>query len=82
MGAVASILICAPIGRGGTGRPLLVEVFGDEAHPKKPLYWIGGFSLVGGIIGVFTVPWWQRPWYKYERLRLGKKKDEDDTHVA
>ena len=84
LGAIASLLICAPIGGGGTGdsRPLLVWVFGDAANPQKPLYWIGGFSFVGGIIGVLTVPWWQRPWYKYEKLRLEKDKPDGDTRLS
>ena len=82
IGAVASILICAPIGRHEGSHPLLVWVVGDEAHPHRLLYWLGAWSLVGALISVFTTAYWQTPWYKYERLRLKQDKPVDDTRLS
>ena len=34
----------------------------DNTH--VPLIWLGLCGLVGGIVGVLTVPRWQTPWYR------------------
>jgi hypothetical protein len=64
LGVLASILICAPMGHQAARRPLLLWVFGDEAHPHRPLYWISTWSFLGGIIAALTIPKWQTPWYR------------------
>ena len=75
LGVLASILICAPISRYAARRPLLLWVFGDEAHPRRPYYWFGAWSLGGALIAVFRIPHWQTPWYKGIR-------DSDDDNAA
>jgi hypothetical protein len=70
LGALVGFLICAPVGRRAGGRPLIVWVLGDEAHPRRPYYWFGAWSLLGGIIAAFTVPRWQTPWHKRDSLNL------------
>ena len=79
MGSIASILVCAPA-RSGGAHPLLLWIFGDEGHPKRPFYWIGGWALAGGIVAILTTPHWQTPWYKYERLHFDDK--EKDNKAA
>ncbi len=39
---------------------------------RGPLIWLAICGLVGGLIAVFTTPYWQTPWYKGVRMR-----DED-----
>lgn len=79
LGALASILICAPVGRKysqhmGTNQ-LLLWVTGDAAHPHRFLYWVLAWSLGGAIIAMFTIPYWQTPWYKRERLKFDQRKE-------
>jgi hypothetical protein len=61
-GVIIGFLVCIPMSRTASGYyPLLVWLFGDQAHPHR---WVLLWSLVGGIIGVLTTPRWQTPWYK------------------
>jgi hypothetical protein len=80
IGAIASLLICAPLGRASARRPLLLRIFGDAAHPKRPYYWIGAWSLAGGIMAALTIPRWQTPWHKYKRWNPDA--EDNDIHVA
>ncbi len=78
MGALASILICFP-GRRSVKHPLLLWLAGDEDHPHRFAYWVCAWSLLGGIIGMITIPPWQTPWYKYERLQFDEENKKDDA---
>jgi hypothetical protein len=61
-GVIIGFLVCTPLSGAATRYyPLLVWLFGDQAHPHR---WVLLWSLVGGIIGVLTTPRWQTPWYK------------------
>lgn len=70
LGAIVSILLCAPISRYAGRRPLLMVIFGDEEHPKRPAYWIAGWTLAGAVMAMLTTPRWQTPWYKYEKIKV------------
>jgi hypothetical protein len=78
LGLLPGFLILCP-GRRSGSHPLIVWVAGDEAHPHRFLYWFICWAVAGGIIGMFTTPYWQTPWYKYERLQFDKKDREDDA---
>jgi hypothetical protein len=41
-------------------------------HTHGPFIWLGLCGFAGGVIGIFTVPRWQTPWYK---------KDPDELNV-
>ena len=45
-------------------------ILGSEAHSslKAIGFWLVGWFVLGSIIAVFTVPSWQTPWYKREKL--------------
>ena len=72
MGMFVGFLLCAPVGRRGAKRPLVVWLFGDEANPNKPYYWFGGFGLIGAAIAMLTTPKWQTPWYKRTPINLAQ----------
>ncbi len=36
---------------------------------RAPLIWLAICGLVGGLIAVFTTPYWQTPWYRGVRMR-------------
>jgi hypothetical protein len=44
----------------------------DNTH--GPLIWLSLCCAAGGIVAVFTVPYWQTPWYKGVRSR-----NDDET---
>ena len=77
MGAVASLLICVPLRHGGR-HSLLLWVVGDENHPHRFAYWVGIWSLLGGVIAMITIPPWQTPWYKYQRLQFNEENKKND----
>ncbi|HWF18144.1 MAG TPA: hypothetical protein VG754_02710 [Verrucomicrobiae bacterium] len=33
-------------------------------HLLTPVIWVCVFGIAGGLVAVFTIPAWQRPWYK------------------
>lgn len=70
MGMFVGFLLCAPVGRRGAKRPLVVWLFGDAANPNKPYYWFSGFGLIGAAIAMLTTPRWQTPWYKRTPINL------------
>ena len=76
-GMLPGFLILCP-NRGSGKHPLLLWVAGDEAHPHRFLYWLLGWAIAGGIIGMLTTPYWQTPWYKRKPLEFV---DEDDKDV-
>ncbi|HTR41362.1 MAG TPA: hypothetical protein VMH87_07065 [Pseudomonadales bacterium] len=78
LGTLAGFLICFP-GRGAGKNQILIWVTGDENHPHRLVYWILAWAIGGGIIGMFTIPYWQRPWYKYERMTFDKPDKKDDA---
>lgn len=41
---------------------------------RGPLLWLAACGLIGGLVGAFTTPHWETPWYKGIRDR----KDDDD----
>lgn len=75
LGALASLLVCVPV-RRASRHSLLVWVTGDADHPHRFAYWILAWAIGGSIIGVFTIPYWQTPWYQYERLKFDKSKED------
>jgi hypothetical protein len=74
LGILASLLVCVPAGHGGK-HALLAWVMGDAGHPHRFWYWILAWSIGGGIIAMLTIPYWQTPWYKYERLKFDEPKE-------
>lgn len=72
MGMFVGFLLCAPVGRRGAKRPLVVWLFGDAANPNKPYYWFSGFGLIGAAIAMITTPKWQTPWYKRTPINLAE----------
>lgn len=72
MGLFVGFLLCAPVGRKGAKRPLVVWLFGDAANPNKPYYWFGGFGLIGAAVAMLTTPKWQTPWYKRTPIKLAE----------
>ena len=72
MGMFVGFLLCAPVGRRGAKRPLVVWLFGDAANPNKPYYWFSGFGLIGAAIAMLTTPKWQTPWYKRTPINLAE----------
>jgi hypothetical protein len=92
LGVLASLLIfviATPRRHRTTRPPLVLWVFNDETHPHRPYYWFGTWSLLGGMIAAFTIPRWQRPWYKRKSLNLGSEWESLDqdglgagSHVA
>ena len=59
-GAVLGGLACCLF----TWRGILQSFSRNDTY--GPLVWLGLCGLAGGIVGVFTVPRWQTPWYKRE----------------
>jgi hypothetical protein len=70
MGMLVGFLLCAPVGRAGARRPLLVWIFGDESNPNKPYYWFGAWGLIGAAIAMLTTPKWQTPWHERTPINL------------
>ncbi|HLX73019.1 MAG TPA: hypothetical protein VKV04_25620 [Verrucomicrobiae bacterium] len=54
MGGLACIVL--------TGRGMLWAF--SRNHTHAPLLWLVLCAVAGGLIAVFTVPRWQKPWYK------------------
>jgi hypothetical protein len=46
------------------------------------LYWFISWAIGGGVIGIFTTPYWQTPWYKYEGLDLKQDKPAVDARLS
>ncbi len=57
-GGVAGGLIYSSLNRSAGGRPLLEWVSGETAHPHGLYYWLGGWSLAGGIFVLLTARGW------------------------
>ena len=64
LGALVGLLVLAPVSRRATRHPLLLWVFGSEAHPERPYLWFGAWGFIGALGAALTTPRWQTPWYK------------------
>jgi heme/copper-type cytochrome/quinol oxidase subunit 2 len=57
-GFVLGALACLLVSYRG-----ILRAFSHD-NTRTPLIWLAVCSLLGAIIAVVTVPYWQRPWYK------------------
>jgi hypothetical protein len=77
-GMVVGLLISVPLIFFGKRKSPLVELI--QAHRYEVLIgWFALWGLGGAIIGIWTTPHWQRPWFKYKKWG---DKDNDDIHVV
>ena len=56
-----------------TYRVILREFSRDNVH--GPILWLILCGLLGGVVAVFTIPYWQTPWYK----GIQKRKDDNSA---
>lgn len=68
-GVVLGVLACFLF----TGKGMLWAFSPNHTH--APLVWLALCTLGGGLFAVFTVPRWQRPWYKRELDELSVLRD-------
>lgn len=57
-GAVLGGLVCLLFTWKG-----ILRAFSHDAT-YGPLIWLGLCGLIGGMVAIFTVAWWQTPWYR------------------
>ena len=68
---ICGIILGCLAGLIAISRYKLWAILGDNT--RGPLIVVALFALGGGIVAVFTTPYWQTPWYKGIRGRDGDK---------